>query len=177
MKEERKLKVMFNKSGGTASKGSYSPKLSLPKAWIDEMGITLEEREVNVTFENEVITIKKSNNSNINIINYKFNKEFREKLREDLRRTPKDENFNSYIAMYIHIKQYSEMELEDKYRQLIKILYNKEKKTQIELKLKYMLTHKDIFNEIIVEEFYNYWNVYILSLKKINDIIQAQIKK
>ena len=50
---------MFNKSGGTASKGSYSPKISLPKSWVDEMGITLEEREVNVTFEDKTITIKK----------------------------------------------------------------------------------------------------------------------
>ncbi|MGL5152987.1 MAG: hypothetical protein ACRC7N_20710 [Clostridium sp.] len=59
MKENRDLKVMFNKSGGTASKNSYSPKVSIPKAWLDDMGITLDEREVNLSYENKKITIKK----------------------------------------------------------------------------------------------------------------------
>ncbi len=39
MKANRELKVMFNKSGGTASKNSYSPKISIPKAWLDDMEI------------------------------------------------------------------------------------------------------------------------------------------
>lgn len=59
MKETRELKVMFNKSGGTASKGAYSPKISLPKKWVDEMDITLEERDVKVTFEEKRIIIEK----------------------------------------------------------------------------------------------------------------------
>ena len=59
MAETRDMKVMFNKSGGTASKGSYSPKISLPKSWLDEMEITLEERDVKVTFEDKKIIIEK----------------------------------------------------------------------------------------------------------------------
>lgn len=59
MAETREMKVMFNKSGGTASKGSYSPKISLPKSWLDEMEITLEERDVKVTFEDKKIIIEK----------------------------------------------------------------------------------------------------------------------
>ncbi|WP_035790313.1 hypothetical protein [Clostridium beijerinckii] len=59
MEETRDLKVMFNKSGGTAGKGAYSPKISLPKVWLDEMGITLEDRDVNVTFKNKKIIIEK----------------------------------------------------------------------------------------------------------------------
>lgn len=59
MKDSRELKIMFNKSGGNTSKNSYSPKLSIPKAWLDDMNITLDERDVNVIYENKKITIKK----------------------------------------------------------------------------------------------------------------------
>lgn len=59
MKENRELKIMFNKSGGTASKNSYSPKISIPKSWIDDMGITLDEREIIASYENKKITIEK----------------------------------------------------------------------------------------------------------------------
>jgi len=30
--EERKLKILYNKPGGTAGKGSFSTKITLPKA-------------------------------------------------------------------------------------------------------------------------------------------------
>lgn len=59
MKDFRQLKVMFNKSGGTAGKGAYSPKISVPKVWLDDMNITLDEREVNVIYENKKIIIEK----------------------------------------------------------------------------------------------------------------------
>lgn len=59
MKENRELKIMFNKSGGTASKNSYSPKISIPKSWLDDMGITLDEREIIASYENKKITIEK----------------------------------------------------------------------------------------------------------------------
>lgn len=59
MEDTRYLKVMFNKSGGTASKNSYSPKISIPKNWLDEMKISLDEREVRVHFDGKKITIEK----------------------------------------------------------------------------------------------------------------------
>ena len=59
MKDERELKVMFNKAGGTASKNSYSPKVSIPKSWTDDMGLTLDEREIIATYEGKEIRIKK----------------------------------------------------------------------------------------------------------------------
>jgi len=59
MKENRELKIMFNKSGGTASKNSYSPKISIPKSWLDDMGITLDEREIIASYEDKKITIEK----------------------------------------------------------------------------------------------------------------------
>ena len=57
--EERKLKISFNKSGGTAGKGGVTTRVTLPKTWIDKMEITQEEREVTVTFDGEKIIIKK----------------------------------------------------------------------------------------------------------------------
>lgn len=57
--DKRILKIMFNKSGGTASKNSYSPKLSIPKNWLDEMEISLDDREVEVIFDGKEIKIKK----------------------------------------------------------------------------------------------------------------------
>ena len=60
MKESRVLKVMFNKSGGASSINSYSPKLSIPKVWLDDMNIDLDDREVKVTYEDKKIIIEKS---------------------------------------------------------------------------------------------------------------------
>lgn len=60
MEDTRYLKIMFNKSGGTASKNSYSPKISIPKNWLDEMKISLDDRDVKVTFDGTKITIEKS---------------------------------------------------------------------------------------------------------------------
>ena len=57
--EQRKMKVIFNKAGGNASKKSYGAKISLPKVWMNEMNITPEEREVLLSFENKKITIEK----------------------------------------------------------------------------------------------------------------------
>ena len=53
--EIRNLKIAFNKSGA----GNITPRISLPAVWIKEMGIVLEDREVEVIFENNEIVIKK----------------------------------------------------------------------------------------------------------------------
>lgn len=59
MKDLRVLKIMFNKSKGADSKNSYSPKVSIPKVWLDDMNITPEDREVKVTYEGKKIIIEK----------------------------------------------------------------------------------------------------------------------
>lgn len=59
MKDSRVLKVLFNKSSSAAGKNSYSPKLSIPKIWLDDMNINPDEREVNLTYENKKIIIEK----------------------------------------------------------------------------------------------------------------------
>lgn len=55
--EERKLKIMFANDG----KGRYTHKLSVPKTWIEKMGVSIEDREVIVSFDEETkeITIRK----------------------------------------------------------------------------------------------------------------------
>lgn len=54
--EKRKLNISFNKSG----RGSISPRINLPTTWVKEMGITQDEKEVNVYFVNgEIIITKK----------------------------------------------------------------------------------------------------------------------
>ncbi len=53
--EERKLKVSLGKSGN----GYTNPKIGLPKKWIDDMGITQENRDVVVTYKDGKITIEK----------------------------------------------------------------------------------------------------------------------
>lgn len=55
MNESRQLKVSFNKSGS----GSISSSVRLPISWLKEMGISKEDREVEVIFNNEEIIIKK----------------------------------------------------------------------------------------------------------------------
>lgn len=57
--EEKRARVIFNKSGGTAGKGGITNRITIPTTWIKEMGITEEQREVNISFDGEKIIIKK----------------------------------------------------------------------------------------------------------------------
>jgi len=54
---KRVLKVSFFKSGS----GSISPKLNIPKSFLDKIGVTQEEREIEVEVneDTKIITIKK----------------------------------------------------------------------------------------------------------------------
>ena len=55
--EKRVLKVIFGKDG----RGATNTKLTLPITWLREMGVTQDERDVSVKYdeENEQIIIKK----------------------------------------------------------------------------------------------------------------------
>lgn len=57
--EKRKANIIFTKSGGNAGKGSYNTKISLPKAWVDDMGFSVEDRSAAVEYDGEKITIRK----------------------------------------------------------------------------------------------------------------------
>lgn len=57
--EEKRARVIFNKSGGTAGKGGITNRITIPTTWVKKMGITEEQREVNISFDGEKIIIKK----------------------------------------------------------------------------------------------------------------------
>lgn len=57
--EEKRARVIFNKSGGTAGSGGITNRITIPTTWIKEMGITKEQREVNISFDGEKIIIEK----------------------------------------------------------------------------------------------------------------------
>nr|DAI43664.1 MAG TPA: Transition state regulatory protein abrB HOMODIMER BIOINFORMATICS [Caudoviricetes sp.] len=49
---------MFGKVGGNASRNSYTCRISLPKTWVDRMGLNPERREVQIAFDGDRITIQ-----------------------------------------------------------------------------------------------------------------------
>ncbi|MBR8701661.1 hypothetical protein IX317_001665 [Fusobacterium sp. DD29] len=55
--EKRELTISFSKSGA----GNFSPRITLPKKWIDKMEISQEQRQVEVIFNEDTkeIIIKK----------------------------------------------------------------------------------------------------------------------
>lgn len=60
--ESRKAKIIFTRPGGTAGKNSQSSRITLPITWVREMGITEDDREVQVCFDGKSITIKREMN-------------------------------------------------------------------------------------------------------------------
>lgn len=57
--EQRKGNVIIHSSGGTATKGSNTYKLTLPSAWVKEMGISEQDREVELFFDGKTISVAK----------------------------------------------------------------------------------------------------------------------
>lgn len=57
--QKKTVKVIFNRSGGTAGSGGITNRITIPTTWVREMGITEEQREVNISFEGEKIIIEK----------------------------------------------------------------------------------------------------------------------
>lgn len=57
--EKRVGNVIIQAPGGTASKNCSTYKVSLPSAWIKEMGITDGDRQIELTFDGTAITISK----------------------------------------------------------------------------------------------------------------------
>ena len=63
--ERRNANMIFGKAGGNASRNSYTCKLSIPKAWVDRMGLNPEQREVELAFDGDRITVERPNGSPI----------------------------------------------------------------------------------------------------------------
>lgn len=58
--EERTLRCLISKPGGSASKGALMYRVSIPTAWAVAMGITTNDRELKCTFDGDKIIIAKS---------------------------------------------------------------------------------------------------------------------
>lgn len=63
--EKRNANVMFGKAGGNASKNAYTCRISLPKTWLDRMGVSIDKREVTLSLDDDRIIIEKSDRTGI----------------------------------------------------------------------------------------------------------------
>ena len=72
--ENRKANMIFGKAGGNASPNSYTCKLSVPKAWVDRMGLNPESREVELSFDGDRITVERLPHSSIKHVPLASNK-------------------------------------------------------------------------------------------------------
>lgn len=75
--EVRKANVMFGKAGGNASRNSYTCRISLPKTWVDRMGLNPECREVQIAFDGDRIAIQQPEGSPIKQAHLADNKRIR----------------------------------------------------------------------------------------------------
>lgn len=57
--EKRILKTLINKAGGNAGSGGRTYRTTLPPSWMKELGVTEEDRELELTFNGEKIVIRK----------------------------------------------------------------------------------------------------------------------
>lgn len=55
--EKRICKISITSAGGTASAGSKTYKLSLPSSWLYQMNVNEDNRELELTFDGQSITI------------------------------------------------------------------------------------------------------------------------
>lgn len=57
--EERKAKILINRTGGNAGAHSKGYRVALPSAWMKSLGITENDREVLLQFDGECITLRR----------------------------------------------------------------------------------------------------------------------
>lgn len=65
MKEERKGNMIIGTAGGTAGKNSRNYKVSIPSLWAKEMGVSMEDKTLILSFEDKKIVIEKKYNGEI----------------------------------------------------------------------------------------------------------------
>lgn len=56
--EKRKVKIIVGAAGGTAHKGSKTYKVSLPSAWINELSLNEDNRDIELVFDGEKIVLQ-----------------------------------------------------------------------------------------------------------------------
>ena len=66
IKEKRKAKIQFAKSGGTAKGNAITNRVTIPTSWVKSLGITQDDREIELKKEEDRIIIeKREKNENI----------------------------------------------------------------------------------------------------------------
>lgn len=60
MTEKRKANMIIGKCGGNSSKNAYNCKVSIPKLWADQIGISPDNKSLSLQFNGESIIIKKA---------------------------------------------------------------------------------------------------------------------
>lgn len=55
-----KRNIIFNKSGGNASKNAVNYKINIPADMVRDLGVTEDDRSVILSCENGILTIKKA---------------------------------------------------------------------------------------------------------------------
>lgn len=58
--EIRQANMIIAKAGGNASKNAYNCKVSIPKMWADQMGVTSDAKTLTLSFDGERIIIEKA---------------------------------------------------------------------------------------------------------------------
>ena len=61
MTEKRNANMIIAKAGGNASQNAYNCKVSIPKLWADKLGVTLEDKALQLEFVGDAIVIRKGN--------------------------------------------------------------------------------------------------------------------
>lgn len=60
--ETRKRNIVISKSGGSARGKSLNYRISLPTPWVQQIGVTEEDKEVQISFDGKKIIIEKIKN-------------------------------------------------------------------------------------------------------------------
>lgn len=56
--DKRITKLIVNKSGGTASKGGKTYRVTIPNTWIEQLGLSENNRDINISFVGDKIVIE-----------------------------------------------------------------------------------------------------------------------
>ncbi len=57
--ETRSAKLIVNKSGGTASEKSKTYRVTIPNSWVEQLGISEDNREIELSFDGTEITVRR----------------------------------------------------------------------------------------------------------------------
>ena len=57
--ETRNAKLIINKSGGTASEKSKTYRVTIPNSWVEQLGISEDNRAIELSFDGTEITVRR----------------------------------------------------------------------------------------------------------------------